>query len=75
MAKEVLHNLANVPPTSRAIIIHIFPLLAASCEVGGGGRPQVGGRSVGGDDGAYEYLEPRQMLDRRQGGLGASRQP
>ena len=33
MAKEVLNNLANVPPTSRAIIIHIFPLLAASCEV------------------------------------------
>ena len=33
MAKEVLNNLANVPPTSRAVIIHIFPLLAASCEV------------------------------------------
>ena len=32
MAKEVLNNLANVPPTSRAVIIHIFPLLAASCE-------------------------------------------
>ena len=35
MAKEVLNNLANVPPTSRAVIIHIFPLLAASCEVTG----------------------------------------
>ena len=35
MAKEVLNNLANVPPTSRAVIIHIFPLLAASCEVVG----------------------------------------
>ena len=34
-AKEVLTNLANVPPTSRAVIIHIFPLLAASCEVVG----------------------------------------
>ena len=33
MAKEVLNNLANVPPSSRAVIIHIFPLLAASCEV------------------------------------------
>lgn len=33
MAKEVLTNLANVPPTSRAVIIHIFPLLAASCEI------------------------------------------
>lgn len=36
MAKEVLNHLANVPPTSRAVIIHIFPLLAASCEVTGG---------------------------------------
>ncbi|CAD6581245.1 MAG: hypothetical protein ASARMPREDX12_000407 [Alectoria sarmentosa] len=36
MAKVVLNNLANVPPTSRAVIIHIFPLLAASCEVIGG---------------------------------------
>ena len=35
MTKEVLHNLAIVPPTSRVIIIHIFPLLAARCEVGG----------------------------------------
>ena len=35
MAKAVLNNLANVPPTSRAVIIHIFPLLAASCEVTG----------------------------------------
>ena len=33
MAKRVLNNLATVPPTSRAVIIHIFPLLAASCEV------------------------------------------
>ena len=33
MAKEVLNHLATVPPTSRAVIIHIFPLLAASCEV------------------------------------------
>ncbi|KAK4694026.1 hypothetical protein P7C71_g3479, partial [Lecanoromycetidae sp. Uapishka_2] len=32
MAKEVLTNLANVPPGSGAVIIHIFPLLAASCE-------------------------------------------
>ena len=36
MAKQVLTELANVPPTSRAVIIHIFPLLAASCEVTGG---------------------------------------
>ena len=36
MAKEVLNHLANVPPTSGAIIIQIFPLLAASCEVIGG---------------------------------------
>ena len=35
MAKRVLNNLATVPPTSRAVIIHIFPLLAASCEVVG----------------------------------------
>lgn len=33
MAKTVLHNLATVPLSSRAVIIHIFPLLAASCEV------------------------------------------
>ena len=33
MASKVLVNLANVPTTSRAVIIHIFPLLAASCEV------------------------------------------
>jgi len=32
MTKEVLTNLANVPETSGAVIIHIFPLLAASCE-------------------------------------------
>lgn len=32
MAKEVLTNLANVPEGSGAVIIHIFPLLAASCE-------------------------------------------
>lgn len=32
MAKEVLNNLVLVPDTSRAVIIHIFPLLAASCE-------------------------------------------
>ena len=36
MAKQVLNHLANVPPTSGAVIIHIFPLLAASCEVIGG---------------------------------------
>lgn len=35
MARIVLNNLANVPTTSRAVIIHIFPLLAASCEVVG----------------------------------------
>lgn len=35
MARKVLTNLATVPPTSRAVIIHIFPLLAASCEVDG----------------------------------------
>ena len=35
MAKEVLNHLANVPETSGAIIIHIFPLLAASCEAVG----------------------------------------
>lgn len=33
MAKEVLQHLATVPLSSRAVIIHIFPLLAASCEV------------------------------------------
>ncbi len=36
LAKDVLTNLANVPNTSRAVIIHIFPLLAASCEITGG---------------------------------------
>ena len=35
LAKDVLTNLANVPNTSRAVIIHIFPLLAASCEITG----------------------------------------
>ena len=33
MAKKVLSELATVPSTSRAVIIHIFPLLAASCEI------------------------------------------
>lgn len=45
MAKDVLNNLANIPPTSRALIIHIFPLLAASCEViGDEDRKWVGDR-------------------------------
>jgi len=33
LAKRVLVLLATVPLTSRTTIIHIFPLLAASCEV------------------------------------------
>ena len=32
LAAEVLTNLAAVPVTSGAVIIHIFPLLAAGCE-------------------------------------------
>ena len=32
LATKVLTNLANVPVTSGAVIIHIFPLLAAGCE-------------------------------------------
>jgi len=32
LAKQVLVKLATVPPTSRAIIVHIYPLLAAGCE-------------------------------------------
>ena len=32
LARKVLTNLANVPVTSGAVIIHIFPLLAAGCE-------------------------------------------
>ena len=32
LATKVLTNLANVPVTSGAAIIHIFPLLAAGCE-------------------------------------------
>ena len=33
LAKRILIFLANVPPWSRATIVQIFPLLAASCEV------------------------------------------
>ncbi len=33
LAKQTLLYLARVPQTSRAIIVQIFPLLAASCEV------------------------------------------
>lgn len=32
LAKQVLVKLATVPPTSRAIIVQIYPLLAAGCE-------------------------------------------
>lgn len=32
LATKVLTNLANVPITSGAVIVHIFPLLAAGCE-------------------------------------------
>ena len=32
LATKVLTNLANVPVTSGAVIVHIFPLLAAGCE-------------------------------------------
>ena len=32
LATKVLTNLANVPVTSGAAIVHIFPLLAAGCE-------------------------------------------
>ena len=32
LAKKVLVFLATVPPSSRAIIVHIYPLLAAGCE-------------------------------------------
>ena len=34
-AKKVLENLAAVPVSSRAVIIHIYPLLAAGCEAVG----------------------------------------
>ncbi|PGH04199.1 hypothetical protein AJ79_07177 [Helicocarpus griseus UAMH5409] len=33
LAKRVLVLLATVPPSSRATIVHIYPLLVASCEV------------------------------------------
>lgn len=33
LAKEVLLKLAVVPLSSRAVIVHIYPLLAAGCEV------------------------------------------
>ncbi|OAP56777.1 hypothetical protein AYL99_08889 [Fonsecaea erecta] len=33
LAKKVLVTLASVPLSSRATIVHIFPLFAASCEV------------------------------------------
>ncbi|OAT13380.1 C6 finger domain-containing protein [Blastomyces gilchristii SLH14081] len=33
LAKRVLVLLATVPPSSRATIVHIYPLFAASCEV------------------------------------------
>ncbi|KAK2746498.1 hypothetical protein FQN57_003124 [Myotisia sp. PD_48] len=33
LAKQVLVLLATVPPSSRAIIVQIYPLLTASCEV------------------------------------------
>ena len=32
LAKRVLNKLASVPPSSRATIVHIYPLLAAGCE-------------------------------------------
>lgn len=32
LAKQVLVKLATVPPSSRAIIVQIYPLLAAGCE-------------------------------------------
>ncbi|KAI9750958.1 MAG: hypothetical protein M4579_006238 [Chaenotheca gracillima] len=35
LAKKVLQYLATVPLSSRTIIIHIYPLLAAGCEVVG----------------------------------------
>ncbi|KAK2769760.1 hypothetical protein FQN53_005925 [Emmonsiellopsis sp. PD_33] len=33
LAKRVLVLLATVPPSSRATVVHIYPLLVASCEV------------------------------------------
>lgn len=38
LAEEVLNFLAAVPSSSRVIIIHIFPLLAAGCEAVGDNR-------------------------------------
>lgn len=35
IAKKVMVYLATVPPSSRAIIVHIYPLLAAGCEAEG----------------------------------------
>lgn len=35
LAKRVLILLATVPPSSRTTVIHIYPLLVASCEVEG----------------------------------------
>ncbi|KAG8631817.1 hypothetical protein KVT40_000957 [Elsinoe batatas] len=32
MAKKILQLLATVPPQSRSLIVHIFPLMAAGCE-------------------------------------------
>ncbi|EEH48564.2 uncharacterized protein PADG_04643 [Paracoccidioides brasiliensis Pb18] len=36
LAKRVLVLLATVPPSSRATIVHIYPLLVASCEMKNG---------------------------------------
>lgn len=33
LAKRVLVMLATVPPSSRTMVVHIYPLLVASCEV------------------------------------------
>ena len=35
LAKKVLCDLATVAPSSRAIIVHIYPLMAAGCEATG----------------------------------------
>ncbi|KAI9674603.1 MAG: hypothetical protein M1829_003685 [Trizodia sp. TS-e1964] len=44
LARYVLTHLAQVPLSSRAIIVHIFPLLAAGCESVGLQREWVEGR-------------------------------
>lgn len=72
LAKKVLLKLAAVPTSSRAVIVHIYPLLAAGCEaVSNEERLWVEGRwaamvqrmSIGNLDRCWEVI--KEVWDRR----------